>query len=189
MSIAEVIRERRSIRDFKPDSIDEATVLSLLEDAVWAPFHSKNEPWRFIFVSKPGKERFIQMVADSYLRMDQYKSMPPEQRSQLGAKLKAAFHAVPAFLLVIMKESESRKRWEEDFAATSALIQNFMLLAWEQGVGTVWKTNPYIYDRLFCDNMCLQSDEKIVGVVQLGYPAELPEARERVSASQLFTVL
>ncbi|WP_308636912.1 nitroreductase family protein [Paenibacillus silvisoli] len=78
--------------------------------------------------------------------------------------------------------------WAQDFSATSALIQNFMLLAWEKNIGTVWKTNPYIYDRSFCEELGLRSDEKIVGIIQLGYPAEEPEARQRVSAKELFTV-
>lgn len=187
MSISRVIRERRSIRQFKPDPIDEAVIIHLLEDAVWAPFHSKVEPWRFILIHQAGKERFFQLVAESYLRLDPYKNMPADQLAALGAKLRASFHAVPAFLVVIMKESQIRKNWEEDFAATCALIQNFMLLAWEQGIGTVWKTNPYIYDRIFCNELGLQSDEKIVGIIHLGYPAEVPEAGQRVSASKLVT--
>lgn len=188
MSVSRVIRERRSIRQFKPDPIDEAVIMNLLEDAVWAPFHSKVEPWRFILINQAGNERFFQLVAESFLRLDHYKNMPADQLAPLGAKLKASFQAVPAFLAVIMKEHQNRKNWEEDFAATSALIQNFMLLAWEQGIGTVWKTNHYIYDRIFCKDLGLESDEKIVGIIQLGYPAEQPEARQRVSARELVTL-
>ncbi len=43
---------------------------------------------------------------------------------------------VPMFVAVIMKENQNpMTRESKDYAATSALIQNFSLLAWEQESG------------------------------------------------------
>ncbi|WP_239551479.1 nitroreductase family protein [Paenibacillus elgii] len=58
MSIAQTIRERRSIRAFNRTPVPQDLVLQLLNDAVWAPNHGLREPWRFIYVgSAEGREK------------------------------------------------------------------------------------------------------------------------------------
>lgn len=50
MEIIDAIKNRRSIRHFKPDKVDEKTVQAVLESAHWAPSWSNNQCWRFIIV-------------------------------------------------------------------------------------------------------------------------------------------
>lgn len=45
MTITEAIKNRRTIKAFKPDSISEDDLLSWLEAASYAPNHRLNEPW------------------------------------------------------------------------------------------------------------------------------------------------
>ncbi|KQO18287.1 nitroreductase family protein [Paenibacillus sp. Leaf72] len=42
------------------------------------------------------------------------------------------------FTLVVVKEEKSKVKRDEDFAAACALIQNFQLCAWEQGIGMLY---------------------------------------------------
>jgi nitroreductase len=50
MDVIDAIKNRRSIRHFKPNDIDEKTVQAVLEAAHWAPSWSNNQCWRFIIV-------------------------------------------------------------------------------------------------------------------------------------------
>ncbi|WP_082795360.1 nitroreductase [Alkalihalobacillus trypoxylicola] len=169
-SISDIIRERRSIRDFKPDPIDKDVIVSLLNDAVYAPNHGKREPWRFILFEGEGKKTFAEAVIDTY---------SPEQREKKATDMAAYYQNIPYHLIVVMPEDPRQKKWEEDICATSALIQNFQLLAWEKEIGVCWKTNLYSLEPSFREKVGVEPGEKIVGVLHIGYFEKIPKAKKR----------
>ncbi|WP_185923364.1 nitroreductase family protein [Brevibacillus brevis] len=177
VSIAKIIRERRSIKkDYKPDTVPEELILELLNDAVYAPNHGIREPWRFMFVSSEKKEAFVEKLITCY----------PQEAHQARRDM---YNQPAAYLVVIMKEDPRQKQWEEDFSATAALIQNFQLLAWERGLGVVWKTNAHNWDPKAHDILGVAPGEKIVGFLHLGFfdQENVPAARTRTPAEEKFT--
>jgi nitroreductase len=50
MDVFEAIKNRRSIRHYKPDAVDDKTVQTVLEAAHWAPSWANNQCWRFIII-------------------------------------------------------------------------------------------------------------------------------------------
>jgi nitroreductase len=50
MDVFDAIKNRRSIRHYKTDSIDDKTLQSILEAAHWAPSWGNNQCWRFIVI-------------------------------------------------------------------------------------------------------------------------------------------
>lgn len=97
--------------------------------------------------------------------------------------------SVPAFLFVVVKEDENERARNDDFAAVSCLVQNLQLLAWEKGIGMVWKSGEILYNRKLQELMGLNSNERFAALLQIGYPAEIPEAQTRTPAKQLLTEL
>src|SRR5699024_12521815 len=87
----------------------------------------------------------------------------------------------------IMEAPDGRSMWYENLCATACMIQNFWLLAWEQGLGAVWKTNSHIYHPRVRDLLDVQNDEKIVGFIHLGYFDTKPAVKDRISAAEKFT--
>jgi nitroreductase len=174
--LANVIKERRSIKNgYLDQEVPLELVEQLLEIAVWAPTHGLREPWRFIFVSSEQKETFVDQLVQTFP-----KEMQENRRNY--------FSQPAAFLIVVMQEDPRQKQWEEDFGAVSSLIQNFQLLAWEQKLGVVWKTNPHIYDPKVRDLVGVAPGEKIVGFLHLGYFDEVPKAMPRTSVKEKLTV-
>ncbi|SFE15822.1 Nitroreductase [Lentibacillus persicus] len=174
-ALQQIIRDRRAVKKHYNDKpVAEETVKELLEDAVWAPTHGVRQPWRFIFIGPDQKETFAQKVAATY----------PEERQQNRLEY---LREPSAFLIVVMEEPESKKQWDENFGATASMIQNFWLLAWEQKLGVVWKTNSHIYDANVKTILDVGENEKIVGFLHLGYFDEKPAKKERVSAAEKFT--
>jgi nitroreductase len=53
MDVFEAIKNRRSIRHYKTDPIDDKTVQAVLEAAHWAPSWGNLQCWRFIVVRDP----------------------------------------------------------------------------------------------------------------------------------------
>ncbi|MBP1961840.1 nitroreductase [Paenibacillus aceris] len=68
------------------------------------------------------------------------------------------------------------------------LIQNFQLAAWEAGVGVVWKTNPFIHSPSFRETVDVKPGEKIVGLLHIGYPEQVPPVRLRTDAREKLTI-
>ncbi|WP_227937565.1 nitroreductase family protein [Alkalihalobacillus deserti] len=174
--LAKVIRERRSIKSGYTDKgVSQELILELLNDAVWAPNHGLREPWRFLFVPTDKKESFVDKLVKTFP-----KEMQENRRNY--------FSQPSAFLIIMMKEDPRQKQWEEDFGAVSCLIQNFQLLAWEQKLGVVWKTNPHIYDPKVRDLLGVVPGEKIVGFLHMGFFEGVPESRPRTAVQEKFTV-
>ncbi|MGJ9385911.1 nitroreductase family protein, partial [Salipaludibacillus sp. CF4.18] len=93
--IAKIIRERRTIRDLKPDPVSVDLIVDILNDAVWAPNHGLREPWRFLLFHGTGKDRFVEAGKDA---------TSSEDREKYGNKKDDYFRNVPIHLVVIMKE-------------------------------------------------------------------------------------
>jgi nitroreductase len=179
-TIAKVIRERRTIREFKQDPVSAELVVELLNDAVWVPNHGLREPWRFILFQKEGKKKFVEAALKVY---------SSEEIEKWGKKKIEYFMNVPLHLLVVMKEDPRQKQWEEDFSATSALIQNFQLLAWEKGIGVVWKTNEYNWDPHFRKKVGIEPGEKVVGTLHIGYFDKIPKSKPRTRVEEKLTII
>jgi nitroreductase len=169
MGITQVIRERRTIRNFSNKFVDRKDIIEILTDSTWAPNHGFREPWHFMLFIDEGKKAFLNALLKTY----------EKKKEKLDGSKIEYFKNVPAYLVVLMKEDPRQKQWEEDFAAVSALIQNFQLLAWERGLGVVWKTNNYIYEPEFLQSIGVKPGEKIVGVLYIGYPKEIPNSKPR----------
>ncbi|WP_430788879.1 nitroreductase family protein [Virgibacillus flavescens] len=174
-SVAELIRARRSVKKgYNNKKVEKETIKELLESAVWAPTHGMREPWRFIFVGADQKESFAKKVAATY----------PEEKQE---NREAYLNEPSSLLIVVMNVPDNEKQYDENFGATASMIHNFQLLAWEQKLGVVWKTNPHIYDPAVKTILDVQEDEKIVGFIHMGYFDEAPLPKPRKAVDEKFT--
>jgi nitroreductase len=179
MTVAEIVRNRRTIKKFNDKTVNENDIIEILNYAVWAPNHHLNEPWRFLLFQEEGRN----IVADAFL------STYAEGDISIGAQNKANyFRSVPAALLVVMPDSEDDYQSTEDLCAVSALIQNFQLLAWEKELGVLWKTGKFMHNPLFKENSGVREDERVVGLLLMGYFDEAPTAKPRTDAREKLTI-
>ncbi len=170
LTVRDAVRYRRSIRKFKetPVSIE--------------PNHKITEPWRFLYaVTDEAKEGFVERFIAFFKRNN------PDAKEEKINQYRDYFSKVPALLLVVLKEDENPVVRNDDFAAVSALIQNFQLLAWDQGIGMVWKSGRILYDKGFQQDMGLKENERFAAILHIGYPEEVPEEKSRQKASSLLT--
>ena len=152
MSILDVIQSRRTVKKFKADSIEQGTYTKWLEAASYAPNHRMTEPWEILIIG-------------------------PETREKLNHKTN--FGGAPVVFAVISKKGDNEIVREENIAATSCYIQNFMLAAWSEGVGTFWSS--IATSQIKREILQVSSDYDIVGVLAIGYPEEIPEVKPRTA--------
>lgn len=180
-AVAAAIKERRSIKQFKAEPLPAGLLEELLDIAVWAPNHGLREPWRFIAFTGEGTG-FLADAAEKWIQKS-------SGNAEFAAKKRGYIAAIPASVIVVMPEDPRQREWDEDFAAVSALIQNLQLAAWERGVGTIWKTDPYIYAPAFRDAMGVKPGEKIAALIHLGYAEKVPGSHPRTPSKDVTLVV
>lgn len=174
-SLRETIRNRRAVKKgYTNKEVTEELIRELLSDASWAPTHGMRQPWRFVFVHQDRLPEFARDIASTY----------PET---LQENREAYLNEPNAILVAIMDEPTQQKQYDENFGAIASLIQNFWLLAWEQELGVVWKTNPHIYNEDVKEMIGVKEHEKIVGFIHLGYFDEEPISKERIDIKNLMS--
>ncbi|NEW05653.1 nitroreductase [Paenibacillus sp. SYP-B3998] len=187
MSIADVIQKRRTIRQFNERKLTTDTILQILYVAVWAPNHGLREPWRFICAAElEAKELLADRIVRALEEMNRYKWLPGKIKDMYKKKM----IQIPAILFVIVKEERGKLKREEDFAAACALIQNLQLCAWEREIGMVWSIDETLCaNQIFCDKIGMRKEERIAGMLYMGYYDHIPKAKKRTPAERKMTWL
>ncbi|MNP55151.1 putative NAD(P)H nitroreductase YdjA [compost metagenome] len=136
------------------------------------------QPWRFVIVYGEGRKRIAEIHS---------KGKPQETTKAQDFYNKMM--SVPMFIAVVMQENPVINIREEDYSSTSCLIQNFSLLAWEQGIGVVWKSYGFMHEALYREALGITPGERVVGSLHVGYASQVPKAQPRVSAANLITII
>jgi len=180
-SLADLIRTRRTINTFRPDPIPAGTIEALLEIAVYVPNHRLTEPWRFVYIT--GNSVLTYATIRRQMALPGFAKLENDIREKASEGVYRKFADVPAYLLVIMTVNHNSEIAEEDYASCACLIQNFLLLAWAQGIGSCWKT--FKNDARLQSFVRLDTNEKVVGIIHLGYPDETPISNRKSATERL----
>lgn len=181
LSIRDAISNRRSIKNFNGQPVDLENITSILEDAIWAPTHGLRNPWRFIVAANKQYAKVLDVLKE--YGVPKWKELSDEDLEKQMKK----FSAAGAVVFVIVQEDARQKERLEDFAAASALVQNAMLLAWDQGIGTCWKTPPFLDNPKFREELGVKPGERIMSMLQFGYFDEIPKPRTRTPLEEIVT--
>ena len=181
LSVREAIIGRRSVKNFNGQPVDIDNINSILEDARWAPTHGLRNPWRFIVAANKEYIKF-QDVLKEY-GVPKWKELSEEELEKQMKK----FSGPGAVVFVVIPEDVRQKERLEDYAAASAMIQNAMLLAWDQGIGTCWKTPPFIDNPKFREELGVKTGERIMSMLQFGYYDDIPKGRVRTPLEDIVT--
>jgi nitroreductase len=160
MDIKEVIESRRIIKKFKSDSVDLDLLKSWLEVATYAPNHRMTEPWKVLFLG-------------------------PETRAKINHKTN--FGHAPVAIAILSKHGATEVEKNENMVAVSCFIQNFMLLAWSNGIGTSWSSLGV--SQSVRNTLKVPDDYEVVGIFGVGFPEEIPIAKNRTTIDNKITHL
>ncbi|MFD1038815.1 nitroreductase [Virgibacillus byunsanensis] len=182
MEILKTIKERRSIYNFKTKTIDNTIIKDIFTYGSYAPTHYMKEPWNVKLYQKEGKYVFVEAIISSYKRIGLLKNDKDPKTIKMIESMKSFLLEIPHHAVVYFEKEADPVRFEEEYAAVCAFIQNTQLAAWEYGVGMLWTITPYMHDPRFLEDIGLNSDNvKIAAVMQMGYPAKVPRDKGRKS--------
>ncbi|MDO3379973.1 nitroreductase family protein [Geoalkalibacter halelectricus] len=159
--VLDLLKKRRSIRRFKPDTVSSADLQTLQEAVLRSPSSRGRNPWEFIFVTDA------------------------ELRGRLSrAKLHGAeFLAQAPLAVAVIADPKKCDVWIEDCSIAAILLQ---ITAESLGLGSCWaqmrlrdhdaQTSAEDYLRQVLE---LPPDYRVPFILGIGHPAEAPPGHPR----------
>ena len=182
--IETTIGQRRTVKPAEMNGkvIPDELIDQLLQLADWAPTHGRTEPWRFIVFGNGRIKQFAEDHANMYRD-----NVPPERYKQatfdnLSRAADGASHVIVAY----MKRGSNPNIPEmEEVAATACAIQNLLLGATANNIGSFWSTGGMALQPSMQQYLGLREEDKVLAMIYLGYsdqPAK--EGKRTVSLSE-----
>jgi nitroreductase len=158
------IFDRRSIRKFTSEKIEQETLDHLVEAAMFAPSAGNQQPWQFVVVTD-------RVILDELILSGPY-----------TAALKSATAAI--IVCCDMERVTREGFWIQDCSLAS---QNILLEAFNAGLGSVWIGCYPREDRVANVSRTLMLPTYIVplNILALGYPDEKKERPDRFDPARI----
>jgi nitroreductase len=180
MDVMEAIAARRSIKRFTDMVVTRDMIEAVLDTAVLAPNHRMTQPWRFYVLGPGSRRRYGEVLGGRKAR----KVEDAEAAEAVRRKVADENAALPAVIAVAIRQDENPEIREEDYAAAMMAVQNIALAATAMGLGTHIKTGAVMDDAGARAAVGVSAEERIVALVNLGEPAELPAPKPRTDARE-----
>ncbi|MDY6930989.1 MAG: nitroreductase family protein [Halobacteriota archaeon] len=140
MELYEAIYNRRSIRKFKSDPVPRETIEKLLHAANWAPSGENMQMWRFLVVTGEEYEKIM------------------------GIRV---FNA-PVVIIAYCKASKNFRKM--NIESVSAAIQNIVLAAYTEGLGSCWMMMPILRKEKMIEGFEIPEKSELIAAIPIGYP-------------------
>lgn len=198
----ELIKTRRSVRDFLPEIIPDEDIRTIITAASWAPSGSNCQNWHFVVVrSKDVKEQIAEAVRG---KIEQYSKKIDSSRAKKEflayTRYYAFFENAPVIIAVVKKPYDSltlriMKRYNlsgdyhssSDIQGPAAAIENLLLMAHCMGYGTCWMTGPLIARIEIEKVLNIKAPDELLAIVPLGRAAGTSKPTERKAADEIMT--
>lgn len=161
MEVSKAIKERRSVRKFKPDSVPEDDLNEILDAGRWAPSSGNTQPLEMVIVKDENTKKQLSKAA-------------------YGQKIIAQ---APVAIVVCANVPRTESRYGERGSQlyviqdTAAAAQNIHLMAYALGYASCW-VGAYD-DEAVGEVISCPGDIRPLAIIPLGKPAERPKAPSR----------
>jgi nitroreductase len=181
--LMEVVKKRRTNRQFKSDPIPDEYITKIIETARWAPSGFHTQPWEFVVIRKKELREKIVSILEEY--------GPPikntEQDPARPARVRGSFRDAPVFILLLCdwraKEGLPGPARENDALAAnifcSSMANAFLhlhLAAAALGLASQWYSaaaSPKAQAKIK-EAIGIPEPLKIYDLMIIGYPAHPP---------------
>jgi len=186
LGAADVLSERRTVREFSADPVDGEAVRRAIEAALTAPAPHHSQPWRFAIVeSAAAKTRLLDDMLAAWvsdLRADGFTQEQIAKRVRRGEPLrKAPLLIVPCLVSDAAHEYPDKRRNAAERAmflvSMGAGVQNLLVALAVEGLGSCWVSSALFCGPVASAALDLPAGWEPMGAVGVGHPAAPPAPR------------
>jgi nitroreductase len=184
-SALELVKQRRSIRRFKPDPVPDACIEKIIDLARWAPSGFNTQPWEFVVVKKPEYKNEIVRLIDEIWKK---RAADPVSENELNRK-NMNYSLAPVFIILygdvrtrigLPEGAQVEGHFQKIF--TSSLASAFLymhLAAASLGLASQWVSQIAFHsvDPAVKSLLGIPPEFQAYDMMALGYPAVRPRPR------------
>lgn len=170
MNLIDLIKTRRSIRNFSPERISSDLIFQILDAGRYAPSAGNLQDWYFFVVQDKEKIKEISKIAFNQNWIE-----------------KASFLIIACSNLKIISyygERGLRLYSKQDVAAA---IQNMLLFAWSLGIGSCWV--GAFDEEALRKHLGIAEHFEIQAIIAFGFPQENPAMPRRKKLEDIFQMI
>jgi nitroreductase len=173
-NIWDVFKERRSVRQFKPDAIPESDILKMIDAARTAPTSGNQQPWKFLVVRDKDKIAKMKNACCDQAMESYEKGDKKENKEAFKERLDSVFgkyFSAPVYIVVLTDNHSmypNYNHWDGPLAAGY-----LMLAARALGYGTVFITDA-ISENVTKEVLQIPDRYTRVCITPVGIPVEWP---------------
>jgi len=193
----ELVKNRRSIRKFKPDGVGDSDIDKILDAARWAPSGFNMQPWEFLVVKDQQlKDKIVEVILQGYSTMFQMETAREAWQGEgtmpkhKGPPATPGFAGAPVFILLLgdirtraglpMIHRYNDASWNKTF--NSGLASTFLymhLAATALGLASQWVSEVYqpLSQCLTKHLLGIPEPLMIYDMMAVGYPDMEPKPR------------
>lgn len=180
MELLQAIKERRSIRKFKPDPVPESMLDGIIKNALWAPSGMNTQPWKFMVLTGRKQQEFLGVTDRAISHLDK------RLKELFNDKMRTFIHGyfkdlggAPAIIVALTAVHDQDVYMSTSYQSSAAAFYNLMLLAHEAGLGTCWMTGQLWVEEDILAFLEHKNAWRLVGVTPIGYPDQVPPVPPR----------
>ena len=153
MDIYEAIRHRRSHRLYRPDLLPREVLERVIEAALWAPSGMNLQAWEITVMAGKVRDEFVALCSQAitHLLPIMQKAQVPEKGQQLVMKFFKDLGGAPVVLAVTIDKNPLDPSNHANLQSGAALMQNLLLAAHAEGLGSCWMTGVAFVEQEILD--------------------------------------
>ena len=215
MDVSQAIKERHSIRAFKPDPVPLKVIKDIMEQALRAPSWANTQPWEFaVATGAPLKEiqdgflaRGVTDMANEIPRpfefpepyMGRIRALQPKDRKEMTpdemkerSLINFKHYGAPVCIYLLIGrnfyfQSGGINSWS--LYDSGSCVQNIMLLATAAGLGTIAQAQAAVYPDIIRKVLKIPEDKAIALGIAMGYEdTSVPPLHARTAREPLDTI-
>ncbi len=188
-ALHQFIRTRRSVRRFDSRPVEKSTLLRILQTSISAPSAHNRQPWRFVVLENPETRAKLAAAMGHEFRHDLTRDgfSPEEVETRVKRSYQRITDAPVAIILCAdLAEGDQYDDNDRAMADYTMLVQDvtlaggtLLLAAHAEGLAGVWVCAPLFAQATVRHELGLPDHWEPLAMIQLGYPAKIPESPAR----------
>jgi nitroreductase len=174
MDVYDAIKNRRSHRLYKPDPVPREVLERVCEAALWAPSGTNLQPWDITVLTGRPRDEFVALASLAA------EDIAPKLRElfdeERGAFVKQFFKnlgGAPAVVAITVWRDPDAFSQEIHVQSGAALMQNLLLAAEAEGLGTCWMSGVLTREKELLKFLG-QEDRHLLAITPIGYSVKTP---------------
>lgn len=180
MDVYEAIHNRRSHRMYQPDLPSREVLERVIDAGLWAPSGTNLQGWEITVLAGKVRDEFVDLVsrATKYLLPALQQAGVPEKGQELVMKFFKNLGGAPLAIAVTIFKNPDPGMNVANIQSGAALMQNLLLAAHAEGLGTCWMTGANYLEKEILAFLG-KPDQQLLAITPVGYSAKEPPVPPR----------